>query len=108
MAYYPWMPHIEIGRPEAAEYSAVAKGYVDLVHELDIIAALESQRQDTLKVLRTLDETAAKHRYAPGKWSIKELVGHISDTERAFVFRAFHFARNIPGSVPGIDADVAA
>jgi hypothetical protein len=102
------MAHIEIGRPEATEYSAYAKGYVDFAPELDIIAALEAQCQDTLKLLRTLDNTKAEYRYAPGKWSIKELVGHISDTERAFVFRAFHFARNIPGSIPGFDQDVAA
>jgi len=102
------MAHIAIGRPEPTEHSGYAKGYVGLVDELDIIAALEAQRQDTLNLLRTLGETKAEYRYAPEKWSIKELVGHIDDTERVFVFRAFHFARNIPGSIPGFDQDVAA
>ena len=77
-------------RTEAAEYYFT---YIDLVPEGDICELLNTQGRETLELLRGISEEESLHRYAPGKWSIRDVVNHLSDTERLFVFRAFWFAR---------------
>ena len=73
--------------------------------ERDILHTLEQQCGETLELLRGVGEKRAGHRYAPGKWSIKEVVGHLCDSERVFAYRAMRFARNDPTPLPGFEQD---
>ena len=57
---------------------------------------------------RCISDERSRHRYAPDKWSIREVLGHINDTERLFAFRAFWFARGLPEPLPSFDQDIAA
>ena len=92
-----------IARPDDTEYLAYFGRYVALVPEGDIVTTLASQNQSTLALLRTLPESKGAFRYAPGKWSIREVVGHMSDTERIFAHRALRFARNDATPLPGFE-----
>ena len=91
-------------RTEAAEYYFT---YIDQVPQGDICSLLEAQGRDTLEFLNRISDQASGHRYAPDKWSIREVVGHLSDTERLFVFRAFWFARGFDTPLPSFDQQVA-
>ncbi|HEX8747928.1 MAG TPA: DinB family protein [Pyrinomonadaceae bacterium] len=91
--------------PEASEYAPYYGKYVSLVPEGDILATLAEQMDATARELRAIDEEKAAHRYASDKWSIKELVGHIIDTERIFAYRALRFARNDGTELPGFEQD---
>jgi DinB superfamily len=92
-------------RTEAAEYYFT---YIDKVPPGDICPVLEAQLPQTLAFLRGISETQSLHRYAPGKWSIRQVVSHVNDAERLFVFRAFWFARGFDAPLPSFDQDVAA
>ncbi len=94
-----------MNRPEASEYAPYYGRYVDLVTESDIIPALEKQSSETSKLLGGIDEKRAAHRYAPDKWSIRQVVGHMGDTERIFTYRALTFARGNEGPLPGFEQD---
>lgn len=91
--------------PEATEYAPYYGKYVSLVPEGDILATLSEQMEETLRTLRGIDEEKAAYRYAPGKWSVKELVGHMIDAERIFAYRALRFARNDATELPGFEQD---
>ncbi len=92
-------------RPEPSEYAEYYGQYVRLVPAGDLLEILSSQFSGTLGLLGRLDESRGGHRYAPGKWSIKEVVGHLSDTERIFAYRALCFARGERTPLPGFDQD---
>ncbi|UCE01573.1 MAG: DinB family protein, partial [Candidatus Latescibacterota bacterium] len=79
--------------------------YVSRVPDVDILELLASQGRETLQLLETIDEEKAQYRYEAGKWSIKELVGHVSDVERVFAYRALVFARNDTTPQAGIEQD---
>jgi hypothetical protein len=98
----------EYRRPTSAEYApyygtylAKVPGDVD-----DILQHLKKQGLVVLNLLRGLDDAAAAYRYAPDKWSIKEVIGHMIDTERLFGFRALWFARRDAQEQPGMDPDI--
>ena len=74
--------------------------------EGDILALLAEGAQQTLALFSEYPEVREQDRYAPGKWTIRELMGHIVDTERLFAYRAAHFARADPAPLPGMDQDV--
>ena len=93
-------------RPEAAEYPESFEGYVSLVPEGDLIETLRHQLGETLALLSRFTEERAGEGYAPGKWSVKELTGHVSDGERVFAYRALSIARGDTQSLPGMDQDV--
>lgn len=93
------------GRPEATEYNPYYGKYVSLVAGDDILAALSDQLSETLALLGSVPESEAGFRYAPGKWSMKELVGHVIDGERIFAYRALRFARNDRTPLPGFEQD---
>jgi hypothetical protein len=93
-------------RPAATEFAPYYNNYVKLVPEGDLLAQLEKQGAETQKLLRALDEKKSEHRYEPGKWSIREVVGHLSDAERVFTYRALRFARADATALPGFDQDV--
>jgi hypothetical protein len=91
--------------PEATEYAPYYGKYVRLVPEGDILTTMAEQMDSTARELRAIDEERAAHRYASDKWSIKELVGHIIDTERIFAYRALRFARGDQTELPGFEQD---
>ena len=90
-------------RPAADEYASYYGTYVARVADGDIVTTLGSQVEGTLALLRSIPEARAGHRYAEGKWSIRELCGHVCDTERIFAYRALRFARGDQTSLPGYD-----
>ena len=92
-----------LDRTEAAEYYFK---YIDKVQG-DVRHVLEAQLPETVTFLRSISEEQSLHRYAPGKWSMREALSHVNDTERVFVFRAFWFARGFEGPLPSFDQDVA-
>ena len=92
-----------IQRPAESEYLSYYGRYISLVPEGDILAILARQNEATLALLRGLAESQGGYRYAPEKWSIKELVGHVSDAERIFADRALRFARHDQTPLPGFE-----
>jgi len=94
-----------IARPAADEYAPYYAKYVDLVPDGDIVTGLAEQIEDTLDLFRWLPEDRAATRYAPGKWSIKEVAGHLIDSERIFAYRALRFARGDRQPLAGFEQD---
>ncbi len=92
-------------RPESGEYSPYYEKYVSLVPDSDLVGTLERQGAETLALLRGLPEERGAHRYEPGKWSIRQLVGHVIDGERLFSYRALAFARGDLQALPGMEQD---
>lgn len=90
-------------RPEASEYAPHFEKYVALVPAGDILVTLGSQLEEILALISGLTEAQGDKRYAPGKWSIKEVLGHVLDAERTFAYRALRFARNDLVPLPGFD-----
>jgi uncharacterized damage-inducible protein DinB len=90
-------------KPAPTEHAPEFSKYVTLVAEGDIIQTLEQQIEDTLSLLRTIPADKANFRYAPDKWSVKELLGHLIDSERIFSYRALSFARNDQTPLPGYE-----
>jgi len=91
-------------RTEAAEYYFT---YIGQVGGGDIRDVLSAQLPDTLALLNGISDEQSSYRYAPDKWSIRQVVAHLNDTERLFVFRAFWFARGFDDPLPSFDQDVA-
>jgi uncharacterized damage-inducible protein DinB len=99
------MTNMITGRPNINEYAPHYEQYINLVPEGDILTILSQQTEITLPVLRSIPEAQADWRYLPGKWSIKEVVGHIIDAERIFGYRALRFARNDQTPLSGFEQD---
>lgn len=100
------MTAILTNRPATGEYAPYYQKYVAEVPEGDIVDILRAQRDDTVRLIGRIDERKASHRYAPGKWSIAEMIGHVIDTERLFTYRALAFARGDRTPLPSMDQDV--
>ena len=94
-----------VRRPRAGEVGAYYFAYIDLVPEDDPLAVLESGIAETRSLLARLGEARGSHRYASGKWSVKELVGHIADGERVFAYRALRMARGDQTPLAGFEQD---
>ena len=92
-----------IPRPAAAEYAPYYGRYIDKVPDGDLLRTLADQARETQALLAGLSDAKALHRYAPGKWSIKEVIGHVTDAERVFCYRALRFARGDTIALPGFD-----
>ena len=92
-----------IGRPGAGEYAPYFERYVSLIHGEDVLEVLEEQSGRVYGALAAIPESLAGFRYAPGKWSIREVVGHVADSERVFAFRALAFARGERSPLPSFD-----
>lgn len=99
------MPHVALERPLATEYAPHQAGYVAGVPDGDIFEILSRQRVEFPEFLRSFGEARGGYRYAPGKWSIKEMVGHVNDTERVFAYRALRFARGDETPLPSFEQD---
>jgi hypothetical protein len=92
-------------RPEPGEYAPFYETYVSKVQGGDVIAQLESQRLQTAQFFAASTERDGNFRYAPGKWSIKEVVGHLSDSERVFGYRAMRIGRGDQTALPGFEQE---
>ena len=91
-------------RPGADEYAASFAGYVARIAEgEDIVAVLANQLDQVLARLDRIAEARGDYRYAPEKWSVKEVVGHLSDTERVFAYRALRIGRGDATPLPSFD-----
>src|SRR5580704_1094519 len=95
-------------RPGADEAAAYYSIYIDAVSSDDGLAAIERQLSDVPKFFEGISDEKSLSRYAPEKWSIRQVLNHVSDTERAFAFRALWFARGFAEPLPGFDQNIAA
>ena len=93
-----------ISRPHPGEYNPYYDRYISLVKSDDIVAELEKPAPETIALLRSA-AAKADFRYAPGKWSVKELVGHVNDTERIMTYRALRIARGDKTPIEGFEQD---
>jgi len=92
-------------RPEPGDYAPYYENYIKLVEDGDILKILNDQSKRTQDVLNSFSEHRGNFRYADGKWTVKEVVGHLLDTERVFAYRALCIARAEKKSLPGFDQD---
>ncbi len=92
-------------RPAPTETHDYYRRYIDRVPDGDIAETLARQLEGTRALLAGVAEARAGFRYAPAKWSLKEVVGHVIDTERVFAFRTLHFARGDQNPLPSFEQD---
>lgn len=90
-------------RPDPNDYAAFYANYVALVPEDDVLSAIETQSSETQKLISSIDDARGAYRYEEGKWSIKEVFGHVTDAERVFGYRALCISRGDQNSLPGFD-----
>jgi uncharacterized damage-inducible protein DinB len=94
-----------IARPEAGEYAPYYERYVSLIQGDDILNTLDQQRREMMLLLSCRDDEDGDFRYAPEKWSAKEVLGHICDTERVFAYRALRISRADATPMEGFEQD---
>ena len=94
-----------VGRPEPSEYAPFYADYVALVPEDDVLDALERQLGEITAVAAAIPSESETHRYEPGKWSVREVFGHVGDAERVFAYRAFCIGRGERAGLPAFDED---
>lgn len=99
------MPIDHLPRPDTSEYAPFYAPYLACVDETEALPALEGQLAEVLALLESIPEERAGHRYQPEKWSIRQLVGHLSDAERVFAYRIFRFSRADGTPLSGFDED---
>jgi len=93
------------GNPDSTEYAPYYGRYVGLVTGPDILDSLAHQAVSTEAFLKALPPSKSEFRYAPGKWSVKEVVAHVIDSERVFAYRALSFARGDAAQLPGFEQE---
>jgi hypothetical protein len=96
---------LAIARPEPGEYAPYYDRYISLVSGNDILSTLDSERRQTMLFLCGRDETEGEIRYAPDKWSAKEVLGHVCDAERVFAYRALRISRGDRTPMEGFEQD---
>src|SRR2546430_7284213 len=103
----PDMPSkpVPLLRPQPTEYASYYEKYVSLVPGTDVLGVLEAQQMLMTQLLAARSEREGNFRYAPDKWTVKELVGHITDTERVFTYRALRIARADKTPIEGFEQD---
>ena len=94
-------------RPKADEAAEYYFKYINQVADGDIVNALAAQHREALSLLHGISHDTSAHRYAPGKWTIRQVLSHVIDCERLFVFRAMWFARGFDSPLPSFDQEVA-
>jgi hypothetical protein len=99
------MPDLQISKPATGEFAPYYARYIDLVPDGDALATLAAQIHGTVSTLRAISDADSLKRYAAGKWSIREVLGHMTDSERIFGCRALRFARNDQTPLPGFEQD---
>lgn len=95
-----------LGRPQPNEAASYYSAYIDRVPSDDVVDVLATQLEQTIDFLSEISEDQSLHRYAPDKWSMRELLGHVNDTERVFMFRALWFARGFAAPLPSFDQEI--
>jgi hypothetical protein len=96
------------GRPQESEAASVHWKYIDKVEGEDPVAVLERQLGEALELFAGISEARSMFRYAPEKWSVRQVLSHVTDTERAFTFRALWFGRGFGGALQSFDQEIAA
>jgi hypothetical protein len=96
---------LTIARPESGEYAPYYDRYISLITGTDILGTLDAQRRQMMMLLCGRDEGDGDIRYAPDKWSTKEVLGHVCDTERIFAYRALRIARGDQTPLSGFEQD---
>ena len=94
-------------RPQSTEAASYYFNYIDLITSDEIVPAMESQMDETIRFLEGISEEQSLTSYAPGKWTIRELLNHVNDGERIFLGRAVWFARGFQDPLPSFEQDVA-
>ncbi len=94
-----------MNRPEKGEYAEYYERYISLVEENDIVAVLENQQTELLEFFKKITEEKSLFAYAEGKWSIKEVIGHLTDGERIFAYRALRISRADKTPIEGFEQD---
>ncbi|MGH9414181.1 MAG: DinB family protein [Terriglobales bacterium] len=97
-----------VGRPQASEADPLYFRYIDLVPGADPVPALEAQLASISTLGAQVSEEQSLHRYAPEKWSARQVLNHVTDTERAFAFRVLWFARGFDAPLASYDQEIAA
>lgn len=92
-------------RPSENDYPPFFRGYISLVPEHDPLPVLEAQITELERMAAAAGADRERYRYAPGKWSVREIFGHLNDGERVFGFRAFCFSRGETAPLPSFDQD---
>ena len=95
-----------LGRPEPNEAASYYSTYIDRVTSDDIVDVLVKQLDEAYGFLSGISEEQSLHRYAPDKWSMRELLGHVNDGERVFMYRAMWFARGFEDALPSFDQEI--
>lgn len=96
---------MRISAPEPAEYPAFYQAYIALVQNVDMGLYFNQQGNIFSETIKNIPEKVADYRYAPGKWTVKEVLGHVIDTERVMAYRALAFSRGDRQPLPGFDQD---
>src|SRR5438045_3167469 len=94
-------------KPQANEAAPYYSKYIDLVRDDDVVSYLHGQLKETMPFLESISEEQSRHRYAPDKWSMRQLLNHVNDTERVFLGRALWFARGFKDALPSFDQEIA-
>ena len=94
-----------IARPEPGEYDPYYDRYIALIPDADILTTLDNQRRQMMMLLCGRDEADGDFRYAPGKWTANEMLGHVCDTERIFAYRALRISRGDQTPIEGFEQD---
>ena len=92
-------------RPVQGDYAPYYENYIKLIEGEDILRILNDQNKKTQDILNSFSEHRGNYRYADGKWTVKEVVGHLLDTERVFAYRALCISRGEKKTLPGFDQD---
>ena len=98
-------PTFTIARPQPGEYAPYYESYIRLVQGEDILDTLDQQRRETMLLLCGRDDEEGDFRYAPDKWSAKEVLGHVCDSERIFAYRALRISRADATPIEGFEQD---
>ena len=96
-----------IGVPQRNEAAPYYFKYIDRIASDDIVSALGAQLKETLPFLRGISEEKSLHRYAADKWSVRQVLNHVNDSEQVFVFRALWFARGFDSPLPSFEQDIS-
>jgi uncharacterized damage-inducible protein DinB len=96
-----------MGRPGRTEAAAYYFTYIDRIPQDDIVGVMASQLEDVGKILASISEEKSLRRYAPEKWSIRQVLSHVNDAERAFAFRALWFGREFHEPLASFDQNVS-
>ncbi|MEO5789166.1 MAG: DinB family protein [Gelidibacter sp.] len=91
---------------DSDDYNSYYQPYIDKVEDIELLDALKRNRKSVASFIKSIDINKLSFRYAEGKWSVKEIILHLIDTERVFAYRALCIARNDKTELPGFDQDV--